>query len=147
MITKIKACKFCGETTHYPFQCRLNPKQSTKTPRRSKCQFCGSTTHYSYQCSLEHRSEAHIYKRPKGDSKWTRAKRAWFKAHPAEYFNCHYCGKLLSKKEIELDHYISRSRRPDLKYKLSNLVPSCRWCNQLKGSLSGDEFIAKRSAA
>lgn len=31
-IKKIKPCKFCGATNHYPYKCRLNPKK----PKRIK---------------------------------------------------------------------------------------------------------------
>lgn len=65
-------------------------------------------------------------------------------AHPQESYNCHYCGRFLLRNEVELDHFESRSRRPDLRYELTNLVPSCHRCNAEKGSLSGEQYLEKR---
>jgi len=48
------------------------------------------------------------------------------------------CHKWVHIDDMELDHIISRSRRPDLRYVLSNLAPSCHDCNTEKGST---EFI------
>jgi 5-methylcytosine-specific restriction endonuclease McrA len=33
---KIKPCKFCGATNHYPYQCRLNPKKPKRITRYGK---------------------------------------------------------------------------------------------------------------
>lgn len=68
----------------------------------------------------------------------TRAK--WFAAHPAEWYLCHYCGRMLTKVETTLDHKISRSSAPHLKHDFDNLVPCCWPCNGLKGSISHDMY-------
>lgn len=52
---------------------------------------------------------------------------------------CWMCHKWVHIDDMELDHIISRSRRPDLRYVHSNLAPSCHDCNTKKGS---KEFIA-----
>lgn len=33
---KIKPCKFCGATTHYPYLCKLNPKKPKRITRYGK---------------------------------------------------------------------------------------------------------------
>ena len=61
------------------------------------------------------------------------AKRLWRKAIK-EYFNCQcvYCGETYDTNELTLDHVRPKAYGgSDL---TSNLVPSCRSCNQAKGS-------------
>lgn len=36
MSATVKPCKYCGETTHYPFQCRLNPKPRKRIKQKGK---------------------------------------------------------------------------------------------------------------
>jgi 5-methylcytosine-specific restriction endonuclease McrA len=68
---------------------------------------------------------------------WERTRQKWFKENPPNfegYYVCYLCEKWVSVKEITLDHVIPRSRRPDLKYEMSNLQPACWDCNYIKGS-------------
>jgi len=66
--------------------------------------------------------------------KWLNTRRLWFKENPANFYVCYYCGKVMPQNETTLDHKKSRSRHPELRFELSNLVPSCYWCNYKKGS-------------
>lgn len=60
------------------------------------------------------------------------------------YVNCAYCGKVLTFSHMIAEHAIPLSRGgPD---KLSNLVPSCRPCDERKGPLTADEFRAFEAA-
>lgn len=79
----------------------------------------------------------------------------FFIAHPgvgkSEHYFCSYCGCLLCKEKITVDHLISvnaaqKSRFAEwILHRLGiknvndakNLVPSCRRCNQQKGTKSG----------
>ncbi|TDE87344.1 RNA-guided endonuclease IscB [Deinococcus sp. S9] len=54
---------------------------------------------------------------------------------------CAYCGK----KGEEVEHLIPRSQGGT--NRVSNLVWSCRSCNEQKGSLTLEEFLAKKPAA
>ena len=54
--------------------------------------------------------------------------------------NCAYCGK----KGEEIEHLIPRSRGGTSR--ISNLVLSCRACNEKKGNLTLEEFLAKKPA-
>jgi 5-methylcytosine-specific restriction endonuclease McrA len=70
---------------------------------------------------------------------WAKARRQWFKDHPGEYFYCSLriskqCPGATRREETTLDHIISRSRRPDLRFDPDNLQPACQWCNAEKGS-------------
>lgn len=69
------------------------------------------------------------------------------------YWYCRYCGVAITVDKdnlvmgvlpLTVDHYYSRSLRPDLKYDPKNLVACCPPCNTEKGSLSGDEYIKLR---
>lgn len=74
----------------------------------------------------------------KQGQKWLRTRAQWIKENPEPYF-CYYCKEQLMLNELELDH--SRSRRPDLRFEMTNLVPSCHRCNTAKGSRSADEYL------
>src|SRR5262245_33801824 len=53
---------------------------------------------------------------------------------------CRYCGNVLDTKTFQLDHDNPVSRSGD--YRFVNLVVCCPRCNQIKGKLKGEEFIA-----
>lgn len=113
-MSKPKPCKFCSSTIHYPYQCYKNPD-------------CGN-----YKLKRKKPGKATIT--------WQRVKRVWLQENRQESYNCHYCGKYLLPNELTLDHYIPRSRRPDLRFEFANLVPCCWECNGRKGSKDGDEY-------
>lgn len=66
--------------------------------------------------------------------KWLATRRQWFKLNPKTYYECNYCGRWLEPNETTLDHVKSRSRHPELRFNLDNLVPACYSCNYKKGS-------------
>lgn len=76
-------------------------------------------------------------------AKWMETKNEWFQKNPAAVYICNYCGKEMTKEETTLDHKLSRSRRPDLRFDLDNLVPCCWNDNYKKGSLSSEEYLEK----
>ena len=65
--------------------------------------------------------------------KWIATRQQWIKDNPGPYM-CFYCGVNLEVDEMELDHKKSRSRHPEMRYTMDNLVPSCHSCNSKKGS-------------
>jgi len=73
--------------------------------------------------------------------KWLLTRDKWLEQNKAPYYFCYYCDKMMTRTELTLDHKKSRSRYPELRFKLSNLVPSCYPCNQEKGSLDSEEFL------
>ena len=104
------------------------------------CKHCEGENHLSIQCF---KRPKRVIKAGRVANRWQATRRQWFKVNHSENYYCHYCGRFLLKNEVELDHYLSRSRRPDLRFELSNLVPACHTCNTGKGSMSGDEFLNK----
>lgn len=68
---------------------------------------------------------------------WLRTRREWVKLNRPNhqgYYVCCICGKWVPEKAMQLDHILSRSRHPELRFDLTNLQPSCGPCNQKKGS-------------
>lgn len=76
---------------------------------------------------------------------WYATRQEWVEKNLPDsgVWKCTYCGDELYLNMLTLDHKLSRSRRPDLRYDLDNLVPACWTCNSAKGSMSIDEYKAK----
>lgn len=54
---------------------------------------------------------------------------------------CHYCGEKLARSQLTIDHVKPLSAGGYDKRR--NVVACCAPCNQLKGSLSREQFIAE----
>lgn len=150
----IKPCKWCGYRTHFSFQCAKNPKYRGIQDRSSHCTHCDLVGHLKKDCprrklnpfpdsDKRHHSYKVIRHTGKYAQYWIKTRAAWIKEHPANhqgYWVCHYCGNYVDEKAMTLDHLESRSRHPELRFVLSNLVPACGPCNVKKKSHSHDEF-------
>lgn len=126
-----RPCKYCGVAgTHFEFACFKRPK---KTERR-----------VSYKAGkiIETRRKP-INQKGKHFKLWMAAREKWFEQNKAEYYWCHYCSKQMTRSQLTLDHMQSRSRHPELRYVLSNLVPCCAADNYAKGSRSHDEYCTQ----
>lgn len=80
----------------------------------------------------------------KHEKLWRECRRLWVKLHPPNfqgYYICWICHGWVHESEMELDHIIARSRRPDLRYILTNLAPSHHLCNTVKGSSEHKEIV------
>ena|ERR1700751_2246848 len=109
----------------------------------AKCKICGSLSHYQTFCPRKPRKpikRTRIKPIGKIGKQWMDTRAQWLKLNNPPY-TCHYCGCELSIFSVTLDHLHARSRRPDLRNELDNLVPSCMLCNVNKGSLSHDEYV------
>jgi len=51
---------------------------------------------------------------------------------------CYYCGDLLNSRNLNIDHFNSRIQGG--KNNVENLVPSCTYCNTVKGGRNIEEF-------
>lgn len=125
------------------------------------CKECGSTWH----TAMYHKPRKPIatYKPLQRSTKpirkeavKTRAKREkttkdWFAANPPDengewlcYISKHpLCPRVLTRETIVLEHDLSKVRRKDLRYDISNIYPACTFDNAAKGSLSAAEYMAK----
>lgn len=87
----------------------------------------------------EHRTFWKPPKRPKNKVSQLRQKvrKAWIAANPPNhqgYYTCGICRRQVHISEMELDHIIPSSARPDLIAEFSNLQPTHHQCNFEKGS-------------
>jgi len=113
-----RPCKYCGSLSHWPFQCAKRPRKTHPGVKQRKP----------------------IRKVGKVTRRWIEVRREWLRIHPFPLFHCHYCGREIGRSEMQLDHKEPRSRHPELRYELTNLVPSCGTCNSDKGSQSHDQY-------
>lgn len=119
-----KPCKYCKQTTHFSYACYQNPKRALKTLKRSPINKVGKYTKQWYITRA-----TWIRKNPPPiDGVWWEC---YLQIHP-------WCPKRIDISHLTLDHVVSRSRDPSLRFNLNNLRPCCAYCNELKGSNSLD---------
>lgn len=120
--TPKKVCRHCGGWGHYSYTCSQNPKRALKRLKRSPINKVGKTT-----------------------KQWFVTRATWIKKNPPpienKYWICYLrihpsCRGQIDITHLTLDHIVSRTRDPSLRFKLSNLKPACLPCNGLKGSRS-----------
>lgn len=99
-----------------------------------KCKICNKEGHSQTFC-FNKKNKA-ITKQGKYAKKWLETRNEWIQknTNTLGVFNCYICGVLLTLETLTLDHKHSRSRRPDLRFDLTNLAPCCKPCNEWKGS-------------
>ena len=115
------------------------------------CRHCSSEKHSSTFCYQAPRKKIEIRKALKRIGKigtrWIETRHEWIKANPPKdsYYTCYLkispiCLRKMTTQEMTLDHVMSRTRRPDLRFDFSNLKPCCAPCNVEKGSREVDEL-------
>lgn len=115
------------------------------------CAYCSRIGHYEYQCYAKPKPSimpvnAEPFKPGKQFRNWNRTRAEWYKANPPDfdgYYYCHYCGVAMTKSESTLDHKLMRSRYPQFRYVLSNLLICCWACNNKRGSMEYEVFCRK----
>ena len=122
-----KPCKFCGGMGHFSYMCRDNPKNSW--------------------------SNRSIKQNGKYAKQWMVTRATWIDRNPppieGKYWICYlqiheWCPVKLTEKTLTLDHIVSRSRDPSLRFAADNLKPACGYCNNEKGSRSLEEVMASK---
>lgn len=121
-----KRCKFCQapKPNHFPYACPANPKVALKRKVGRK--------------------RTPIKKIGKQAKQWFITRATWIRKNPPDadgYWYCYlqiheWCPVKLTLGTLTLDHVISRSHDPKLRFNLQNLKPSCKYCNVEKGSRS-----------
>ncbi len=133
-----KPCRVCGLMGHFPYECRLNPKKIIKRSGQIK----RSTT------PLKRTRLNPVGKHTK---QWLVTRATWIRHNPppidGQYWECYlrihqWCPGRISLDNLTLDHVISRTRDPSLRYTASNLKPACMYCNEMKGSRNINELAA-----
>ena len=129
-----KPCKHCGLMGHFSYQCYTNPRKALK---RTEIK----------------RSNKPIKKVGKQTKQWFITRSTWIKNnHPTiddEFWECYlqiheWCPVRIDIYHLTLDHVVSRSRDPSLRFTQSNLKPSCTYCNIEKGSRSYEAVMAAK---
>lgn len=131
-----KRCKFCQQENprHFPYQCPVNPKVAMKRQAGMK------------RTPIK-RSTKPIRKVGKKTKQWFMTRATWIRKNPppidGKYWECYlqihpWCPRRIDVAHLTLDHVVSRSRDPSLRYSAENLKPACMYCNQEKGSKSLD---------
>ncbi len=119
-----KPCRHCAQMGHFSYACRLNPKKALKRTELK-------------------RSTKPINRVGKQTKQWFITRATWIRKNPPpihnEYWECYlrihpWCPVRLDIHDITLDHVVSRTRDPSLRFKLENLKPACIHCNGMKGS-------------
>lgn len=105
--------------------------------KKQNCKYCAKAGHTTVTCYEKPKAKI---EKGKHEKQWIITRRTWFRKNPAEHYNCFYCGKWLFPNQVTLDHKLARSRHPELRYRLDNLVPSCYKCNNDKGSKDYDKL-------
>lgn len=117
---------------------------------RYKCTICETHTHFTFQCFNKPKKAIRATQKPlkrspikktgKHAKKWQSTRTQWLKQNKGEWFTCYLCNKMVSRRSMHLDHVEARSRRPDLRYEMSNIKPVHARCNLDKGSLSVEQY-------
>lgn len=119
-----KPCKFCKQTTHFSYRCYANPKVAMRRKYGMK--------------------RTPIKKMGKHAKQWFITRATWIRKNPPDrdgYWYCYlqiheWCPVKLTISTLTLDHVVSRSSDPKLRYNQDNLRPACTYCNDAKGSRS-----------
>jgi len=123
-----KPCKHCKQMGHFPYDCRHNPKKVLKRAiRRTPIKKVGKNT-----------------------KQWFNTRATWIRKNPppieGQYWECYlqiheWCPVRIDISKLTLDHVVSRSRDPSLRFNLDNLPPACYYCNLEKGSRSYEQVM------
>lgn len=126
MQTMAKQCQTCGKRAYSDFCLAHKPR----TPIRVNV--------------TKPKPRKPIQQQGKVAKSWIKTRADWFKANTMEFYTCYICNRMLRREDCTLDHIISRSSRPDLRYVHSNLAVSCWTCNNSKGSKSLEVYLQER---
>ena len=124
-----KPCKFCRDPAprHFPYACPVNPKVALKRKVGLK--------------------RTPINKIGKQTKQWFITRATWIRKNPppidGKYWECYlrihpWCPGRIDLEHLTLDHVVSRSRDPSLRFNLDNFRPACQYCNTEKGSKALD---------
>lgn len=112
-----KPCTYCHKDGHTAFLCPQKPRKRIETTKPMK-------------------------KMGKVAKKWKETRRVYMGSD--EVWSCVIGGARLTRETVTIDHIISRGRDPSKRYELDNLQPLCYFHNQEKGSLSMEQYLAKK---
>lgn len=97
---------------------------------------------YGEFCMLHKKRKAIAAESKTAKKKRLHTRKVWFlRNHSDEngHWECYLqissmCPIQLTVHTIQLEHVEPKVKNPELKYKVRNIKPACKWCNKLKGS-------------
>ena len=110
------------------------------------CTICQSIYHQQTFCSQKPKKQPErtpIKKGGKHEQAWRLFRTRYLELHPSNhegYYECYICNRWVETQDITLDHKISRSDAPELRYNQENIGFCCGLCNSKKGSLSLEQY-------
>jgi 5-methylcytosine-specific restriction endonuclease McrA len=140
--TPKKPCKHCGLKGHFAYACYQNPKRAIKALKRTELK----------RTPLK-RSTKPINRIGKTTKQWYITRATWIRKNPppieGQFWECYlkihpWCPGRIDVAHLTLDHVVSRSRDPSLRFNLENLKPSCIYCNEMKGSRTLEQIRAEQ---
>lgn len=107
------------------------------------CKYCKGLGHLAFGCTKKPRKP--MKKVGRISKKLLDQRKAYLEAYPAPHY-CAYCvysgiEEELKEKDVQVEHFLTKNNRPDLRFDWSNLVKSCPGHNKLKGNQNGPEFL------
>lgn len=130
---------------------RVNVTHS-KAKKIKPCKDCGALRH-AFTCS----KRPNVIMRRKGlkkagkiSQKLSEQRKAYFEDNPSEFntYYCYYCLYLgheipLPKEKLQVEHFHTKARHPELRFERSNLILSCAGHNKDKGHMDGEDYLRK----
>lgn len=129
---------------------RINKDGAKPVKMPKPCKFCGGLGHLAFGCTKKPRKPLSRVRRMNKVGRVTQKlidqRKEYLEAFPAPHY-CYYCVYMgieeeLDEKDVQVEHFMTKSDRPDLRFDWSNLVKSCAPHNKFKGEKSGPEFLA-----
>lgn len=129
---------------------RINTEGDERVKLPKPCKYCGGLGDLAFGCLKKPKKPLKATKRIRRAGKLAEAykilRQEFFRENPDGPYYCMYCQYInreiaLERWEVNIEHYHSKARHPELRFKKENLVISCAFHNQDKGSRDGDEYI------
>lgn len=119
--------------------------------RKKICPTCGKIVDENHDCPIR-KQRAYEYKKElnKKESQKVIKTKQWRQLRPKilkrDLYECQRClikFGIHNRENLQIDHIIPRTARPDLAYEPTNLITLCARCNKEKGTKSELDFEPK----
>lgn len=122
------------------------------------CKHCHKEGHTAFNCPFKSRAQIKSKKPLRAKKRlspvgplalhYRKLRASFFEHHNQDTYYCYYCKYIgldmpMGRRATQVEHFLTKARHPELRYEMSNLVPSCAFHNQDKGGLDGPEYLEK----
>jgi hypothetical protein len=128
-----KTCKVCGKRAYSDYCMQHKPRKpiATRTPLPRPTHRIRPEAIKTREKRLQTTADWYAANPPDKDGNWY----CYIPKHPL-------CPWRLTVETIVLEHDLSKARRKDLQFDITNIHPACGYDNKAKGSLSAKEYMA-----